>query len=177
MRDVGLPSRSPLRHVRDAFDRSVALVMGVNAYQRGIPPLRTAVPDAEAIGTLLEVEHGFTKILLRDGEVTRERVRSLLSTKLRDELGSELGERDRLLLYFAGHGLSLPSEHGPEGQLLLADTDAGDRHTLFAMAELRRLVSALGCRHVLIVLDCCFAGTFRWAGQRGDRRCLGACLS
>jgi len=80
MRHVKLPSRSPLRHVHEAFDRSVALVMGVNAYQRGIPPLNTAVPDAEAIGTLLEVEQGFTKILLRDGEVTRERVRSLLGT-------------------------------------------------------------------------------------------------
>ena len=155
--------------MREAFDRSVALVMGVNAYRHGIPPLWTAVPDAEAIGALLEAEHGFTNIVLRDGEVTRGRVRSLLRGKLRDALGSELGERDRLLLYFAGHGLTLPSERGPEGQLLLADADVADCRTFLAMDELRTLISALACRHVFVVLDCCFAGTFRWAGQRGDR--------
>jgi hypothetical protein len=31
------------------------------------------------------------------------------------------------------------------------------------------MISALPCRHVLIILDCCFAGTFRWAGRRDDR--------
>jgi hypothetical protein len=168
-RGVLLAKAPQVQHVRDVFGCSLALVMGVNAYARGIPGLRTAVPDAEAITSLLEVEHGFTGILLRDGEVTRERLRDLLARKLR----GELTERDRLLVYFAGHGLSLPSEHGPEGCLLLADADPGDPSTFLAMSELRKLVSALPCRHVLIVLDCCFAGTFRWAGDRIDRHAGG----
>lgn len=85
------------------------------------------------------------------------------------ELGRALGERDRLLLYFAGHGLSRPSEQGPEGHLLLADARPDDTSTFLEMAELWRLIGALPCRHVLIVLDCCFAGTFRWAGRRAAR--------
>ncbi|HEX3481689.1 MAG TPA: caspase family protein, partial [Kofleriaceae bacterium] len=164
-----MPRSARPRGVQDAFDRSVAIVMGVNTYQRGLPQLRTAVSDAEAIGALLAEQQGFTQVLLRDGEVTRDRVRSLLSTKLHAELGREIGERDRLLLYFAGHGLSLPSEYGPEGHLLLADAQPDDSSTFLAMAELRKLISATRCRHVLVVLDCCFAGTFRWAGRRADR--------
>jgi uncharacterized caspase-like protein len=160
---------APLRHVRDAFDRSVALVLGVNTYRHGIPQLKTAVPDAEAVGALLEAHHGFTKLLRCDAEVTSERVRAILQRGFRDELRGALTERDRLLIYFAGHGLSLPSEHGPEGQLLLADADPADPRSFFAMSELRQLIGALPCRHVLIVLDCCFAGTFRWAGKPGDR--------
>ncbi|HEX7838033.1 MAG TPA: caspase family protein, partial [Kofleriaceae bacterium] len=88
---------------------------------------------------------------------------------LATQIGGELTERDRLLVYFAGHGVSLPSERGPEGWLLLADADAADQRSFFAMRELRTLISALPCRHVMIILDCCFAGTFRWAGPRGER--------
>lgn len=155
--------------VSAAFDRSIALVLGVNAYPPGLPPLQTAVSDAEAVGSLLAEQHGFTQVLLRNGEVTRDRLRALFETKLRDQVGRALGERDRLLLYFAGHGLSVPSQHGPEGYLLLADAQPGDTATFLAMAELRKLISSLRCRHVLIVLDCCFAGTFRWAGKSADR--------
>ncbi len=164
-----LASDVPLRHVHEGFGRSVALMMGINAYERGVPPLRTACADVEAIGALLEAEHGFTTRLLRDREVTGDRLRALLMDKLGDELGSPLSERDRLLVYFAGHGLSLPGERGPEGRLLLADADASDPGTFFAMNELRRLLNTLPCRHVLVVLDCCFAGTFRWADHLGDR--------
>src|SRR6185295_2482749 len=169
-RDVALPVSAPLRHVREAFDRSVALVLGINRYRRGIPPLKTAVPDARAIAAALEGQHGFRTMLRCDGDVACASLRHTLRTGLRDELGSELTARDRLLLYFAGHGLSRPSEHGPEGQLLLADADPADPQTFYPMSELRSLIGALPCRHVLIVLDCCFAGTFRWAGRSVDRR-------
>ena len=168
-RDVVVPIATPLRHVREAFDRSVALVLGVNDYTHGVPRLKTAVPDAEAVGALLETQHRFTKLLRRDAQVTGATVRALFDHELADEIGGELTERDRLLVYFAGHGVSLPSDHGPEGRLLFADADAADPGSFFAMSELRKLISALPCRHVLIVLDCCFAGTFRWAGH-GDGR-------
>jgi YD repeat-containing protein len=170
----------PLRYVREAFERSIAVVLGVNAYGHGIPGLKTAVPDAEAIGALLEAQHGFELMLRRDAEVRGKHVRALFQG-LRDQLTEHEERRAldpsikpvRLLVYFAGHGLSLPSEQGPEGYLLFADADPADSRTFFAMSELRALVSALPCRHVLIVLDCCFAGTFRWAGNHRERSDIG----
>jgi hypothetical protein len=162
-------TRLPLRHIRDAFDRSVALILGVNAYRRGLRCLKTAVPDATSIGALLEWHHDFIQVLRCDEDVTRDEVRSLLGRGFEDQLGSPITERDRLLVYFAGHGDSLPSEHGPDGHLLLADADPADPRTFFAMSELRTLLDELPCRHVLLVLDCCFAGTIRWAGNHRDR--------
>ena len=35
------------------------------------------------------------------------------------------------------------------------------------MGRLRKALERLPCRHLLIVLDCCFAGSFRWAPSRG----------
>ena len=34
------------------------------------------------------------------------------------------------------------------------------------MARVRQALEALPCRHLLVVLDCCFAGSFRWASTR-----------
>lgn len=75
-----LPARREARglcDVREAFGKSVALVLGVNDYRSGIPRLKTAVPDAEAVGAALEREHGYTTLLGRDAEVTGARVRAL----------------------------------------------------------------------------------------------------
>jgi hypothetical protein len=168
-RDVMLPDARALRHVGEAFDRSVAIVLGVNDYQRGVPRLKTAVADADALAAVLEVQHGFTTLVRRDTEVTCASVRALFDRDLAARIGGELTERDRLLVYFAGHGVSMSSDRGPEGWLLLADADAADPRSFFAMSELRASISALPCRHVMIILDCCFAGSFRWSSPPCDR--------
>jgi YD repeat-containing protein len=169
VRDIDSPAARPLRHVREAFDRSIAVALGINAYGRGIPALKTAVPDAEAIGALLHDAHDFTTLIRRDAEVTADRVRALFERELGELRGGPLTERDRLVVYFAGHGLSIRGDHGPEGRLLLADADLANPASWFAMGELRRWIAALPCRHLLIVLDCCFAGAFRWAGKPTSR--------
>ena len=34
------------------------------------------------------------------------------------------------------------------------------------MRDVSEALSKLECHHLLLILDCCFAGTFRWAGSR-----------
>jgi hypothetical protein len=34
------------------------------------------------------------------------------------------------------------------------------------MERVRQALSRLSCKHLLVVLDCCFAGSFRWAPSR-----------
>jgi hypothetical protein len=43
--------------------------------------------------------HRFTKLLRRDAQVTGESVRALFEHELADEIGGELTERDRLVVY------------------------------------------------------------------------------
>lgn len=147
--------------VASAFQRSVAVVLGVDRYPPGLPSLTTARTDATALAACLASDHGFDVVTLLDADVTRKAVEATLVG-----LPATLAENDRVVFYFAGHGLSLPSDRGPEGYLILADADARDAETFFPMRDLRDHLDALPCRHMLVILDCCFAGTFRWSARR-----------
>lgn len=83
------------------FERSIAIVIGIDQYRDGIPALRTAANDARRLGTLLASEHGYDVISLLDGDATQERITRLLTK----ELPARVGNGDRVLFYFAGHGV------------------------------------------------------------------------
>ena len=139
-----------------AFRQSHALIIGINDYRNGIRPLKTAVNDARRLATILEQDHGYT-VHLAVEDVSKARLKVLLTEEL------QLDRDDRLLVYFAGHGVALDGEDGPQGYLLLEDADSADQTTLLPMTDLHDWLEALPCRHMLAIFDCCFAGAFRWA--------------
>ena len=57
---------------------------------------------------------------------------------------------DRVLFYFAGHGIAADGDDGPAGYLVPADADPTDLKTLIPMAELQDALQALPCRHLLL---------------------------
>ncbi|MEZ4426399.1 MAG: caspase family protein [Nannocystaceae bacterium] len=145
-----------------AFVRSRALVIGVNDYRHGTPPLRSAVPDARSIAAALADGHGYDVTLLVDAEADRAGLVRAFSERLPAEVGAE----DRLLVYFAGHGVAADGEDGPEGFLVPQDARPDRSDTMLSMVWLHDALAALPCRHLLLILDCCFAGSFRWATTR-----------
>ena len=153
----------------EGFGRSLALIIGINAYSNGIPPLKNAVSDARALANLLGDKSrydNYDEVLLRvDQNATLLDIKELLESFLKDELK----ENDRLLFYFAGHGTTSEGEEGPVGYILPQDANASDPDTFLSMVDLHRALTELKCRHILIILDCCFAGAFRWAGTRHFR--------
>jgi len=78
----------------------------------------------------------------------------------------EVQADDRLLVYFAGHGIALDGDDGPAGYLVPQDAGSDDRQSFLPMTDLCRWIERLPCRHLLLVLDCCFAGAFRWSSTR-----------
>ena len=70
-----------------------------------------------------------------------------------------------MLFYFAGHGIAADGDDGPAGYLVPADADPTDLKTLVPMADLQAALQALPCRHLLLILDCCFSGAFQWASR------------
>jgi hypothetical protein len=144
-----------------------AVVIGIDDYEGGIPRLFTATNDAIAVKTLLETRHRYQVDLRLDREATTEGIRRLL----RDELPATLQPDDRCLVYFAGHGIALDDETGQmHGYLIAQDAEHDDPTRFLPMLEVRRWLEALPCRHLLVILDCCFAGAFRWAVVRQVRR-------
>jgi uncharacterized caspase-like protein len=71
-----------------------------------------------------------------------------------------------LFFYFAGHGIALPGEEGPQGYLIPQDAKLGNTKTYLPMPQVEKALSQLSCRHCLVILDCCFAGAFRWSISR-----------
>ena len=147
------------------FERSLAVVIGINTYDHGIPPLHNAVRDAKAVADSLE-RQGFEVLRLLDSQATLSSLSDLLSR----HLPSLPSPPDRLLIYFAGHGLAHTDEqHQFSGFLLPSDARRDDTASYWPMASLRDALRHLPCRHLLLILDCCFAGAFPHSPSRDLR--------
>ncbi|MEM9088157.1 MAG: caspase family protein [Cyanobacteria bacterium P01_F01_bin.53] len=56
------------------FDRSLAVVIGIDQYGNGIAPLRTAVSDATAVANALRETHGYEVTTLLDEEAQLSKI-------------------------------------------------------------------------------------------------------
>lgn len=144
------------------FANSIAVVVGIDRYRNGIPELRTAANDARRVGAILRESHGYDVIELLDDEASQERLTTLLTRELPGKVGTD----DRVFFYWAGHGVARDGDDGPNGYLLPVDARRGDEATFLHMPLVHDALLALQCRHMLVVLDSCFSGAFRWSGTR-----------
>ena len=153
---------------RTNFDRNLAVVIGIDRYKSdSIHDLSTPVNDARALADLLETEYGYEPenvVRLFDGAATLTGLQTLLDDTLPNQLKPTKG--DRLIFYFAGHGIPRNGQDGPEGYLVPQDADSQKQDSFLPMSKVYDALKELECHHLLVILDCCFAGTFRWAGRR-----------
>mgnify|MGYP000016340961 CR=1 FL=1 len=144
-------------------DRKVAILFGIDRYTSGVPALRNAVRDVQAVAGILRDYHGYATQLFTDEAATLTGLRAALA-----KVAEQLGESDRLILYFAGHGIAEepavdePGPQIPQGFLVPQDARRDDPASLLPMKEVQQILRGLRCRHMLLFLDCCFAGAFRW---------------
>ncbi|WP_020537475.1 caspase family protein [Lewinella cohaerens] len=139
------------------FTTSHAFIIGINDYEH-LTPLNTAVNDAKVLAERLEKEHGYQvhPPLLNANKEN-------LLTFLKETIPQKVGEKDRVLFYFAGHGIALDSDLNPKGYLVPADAKPQEIDSLVAMDVLYQMIVDLPCKHGLIIMDCCFSGAFKWS--------------
>jgi hypothetical protein len=128
----------------DQFKSSLAVVIGIDAYSGGIPPLTTAVNDATRLEELLRTSHGYETLLLTEPATGQPITRGRLRTLFTEELPARLGNDDRLLVYFAGHGVALDGDDGPAGYLVPQDAVPGNSASMLPMTDLHRQVPLSG---------------------------------
>jgi len=147
------------------FRRSVAVVIGIDAYVGDIPRLKSAANDATHLAQLLAEQHHYDRVkLLTNEQASCAVLRKLLETELAELVGDD--GQSRLLFYFAGHGLAAESNDGRPAGYLVPQDATRDIASMLPMADLLQALDQLTCRHLLLVLDCCFAGAIRWSGMR-----------
>ena len=169
------------------FNRNFAVVIGINDYTNGIRELETAVPDAYKLAQILQKQYQALKQqyqaqnryevqLILNQRATFNQLNQLISDFKNGQIPLDnekvtVTEDDRVFFYFAGHGIALEAlenQEGPVGYLIPQDATLGDSSTYLPMQELHDALNALPCRHMLAILDCCFAGAFRWASLKRE---------
>lgn len=144
-----------------------AFLIGIDQYTEGLPSLSNAVRDVDAVADALERQHGFHVLSkLTNEQATLARIRSELAA-----LKVRLVPDTWLLFYFAGHGISEPSLDGttPQGFFIPHDAQQRNQQSFLPMSEVYATLRELDCHHMLIVLDCCFSGAFRFSTRRDIR--------
>ena len=149
----------------DIYDNSYALIIGINKY-KNVSNLDYAVKDAKSIASLLTDNFNFPseniKVLLND-EATYSSVRFSLA-----EISKTAKANDRVLIYFAGHGVTEDLPDGGEmGYLLPVDGDADNLYiSSIGMDELKKISSMSQSKHMLFLIDACYGGLAA-TGARG----------
>ena len=145
------------------YPRSHALCIGINEYKNG-KPLKFAVNDAEAVGEELIKDYGFAK---EDVVILKNATQKQIIDALDDITDSKkgIGEDDRVVIYFAGHGATATSDEGtPMGFLIPTDGDPGDgsvhdyNKTCVPVEQIWVKINGSHAKHVLVMADSCFSG-------------------
>ena len=147
--DTALARAPTLRKGRD-----FALLIAGNIYDQW-PALSNPIPDAEAIEEELKNYYGFETKLIRNP--TKAEIVAALKT-YKNEM--KYGEDDQLFIFIAGHGDF--SDDFREGYIIAKNSlkDDPEVSTYLSHSQLRNIIDQIPCRHIFLVMDACFGGTF-----------------
>jgi iron(II)-dependent oxidoreductase len=151
-KDVGVRPATPASSAY--YGASWALLIGIDQYKDPrIGRLKYAVNDVRAMEATLAAM-GFRIITLLNDQATKGNIEAAFQ-----RLGS-LGEKDRLVVFFSGHGESVRLPKGSEeGFLIPHDADRSRLvQTGIPMRDIDRLGERLPPKHILFVLDACHSG-------------------
>jgi uncharacterized caspase-like protein len=158
---VADPSAAPARVGRD-----YALLIATNSYEDW-SPLANPIPDALAIGEDLRQTFGFEVQVVQNP--TQREFWSTLNAYARRTYADD----DQLFIFIAGHGTQ--DRTLGEGFLVARDSKAEDkdkeRLSYIDYSRLRDYVNRVPSKHILLMLDACFGGSFvgrRPSASRGN---------
>jgi uncharacterized protein YgiM (DUF1202 family) len=152
-----------------------AVVIGISRYVH-VPSLRFADRDAIAVAEYLEkqvgVPHGNVTLITNE-QATLVNLKRVLGT----ELKRRAGEKDTVIIFYAGHGApeadaSNPDDDGLEKYLVPHDGDPRDLYTTaLPMREIENILQRLSAERVVFITDACYSGatggrTFATASRR-----------
>lgn len=133
--------------------KDYALLFATDEYDTW-QPLANPISDAQAIAQELQDTYGFASELVLNP--TRERI----VAKLRQYSKKRFGPGDQLFIFFAGHGLF--DDVFRQGFIVARDSRIEDetRGTYESYDDLRTIIDSMPAKHILLVMDACYSGTF-----------------
>ncbi len=138
--------------------RYTAYVIGIEEYTKDISSLKTPIKDADRFRKLLENEFNYTVEFCKDPD--KAQLIEFLA-KLAQPPEDKENIQEHIIFYFAGHGLAEEDENDDfDFHILPSDAKRDDRGTFVNMLALDEAFKSRSPHHLLVILDCCFAGAF-----------------
>jgi hypothetical protein len=131
------------------------LVIGIDEYlSPNWSNLNNAVRDAKDVAKLLIERYGFELLgqPLYNAKATRENISQLFANAV-----TQLMEGDNLIIYFAGHGFMNPMTR--KGFWVPYEADLKPTE-MISNSEIKDFIEVLPAKHILLLSDSCFSGTF-----------------
>jgi hypothetical protein len=157
--------------LKPEYSDSHALIIGINDFQHA-SPLEYAISDAETIYETLIKRFSFRKEriqLLTNKDATRSNIMSAYMGY--GQSGTEID--DRILVFYAGHGVTQTGARGEIGFLVPHDGNLGDLSTLIRWDEFTYNAELIRAKHILFIMDACYGGLiFQRAMPVGSMRFL-----
>lgn len=148
-----------------AHGHNYALIVGINNYEAW-PILTTAVNDAKELARILTSRYGFSPVnitLLLDPDATAAKFYDTLMN-----ITGSMGEKDDLLVYFAGHGIIHPLAN--DGYWIPVKGQKGDAFwTWVAHSSIQNLISScdINGKNIMVITDSCYGGRLLRGGETG----------
>jgi uncharacterized caspase-like protein len=142
------------------------LLVATDHYSAGWDTLPNPIADARALRAELISKYGYSD----DAEHTVA-IEEVSENAFLDEVKRlrtvKFGPQDRLLVYFAGHGIR--DKEADEGYIVFNDTlpPALDPYhrTALPYGYLSTLLNGIGVPHLMLIIDSCYGGTFAATGD------------
>lgn len=138
------------------YTGSRALIIGIDNYAVA-SPLSYAVSDALGVQEVLLEEFGFDEsdvTLLTDAEATRSRIEQAFHRFTRNDVDTD----ERIIVFFAGHGMTRTGYRGEVGFLVPHDGDPNNLETLIRWDYLTRNSELVRAKHLFFIMDACYGG-------------------
>jgi hypothetical protein len=134
------------------IERKFAVLFGVNDYaDKKIPRLENAIPDVDAVAKLFAERLGYeVRVLRNPGKA--DIIRSL------NQLATEVGPSDSVVVYYAGHGYSL--DKNGAGYWLPTDAGVNSPTGWVSNNDVAKLLAGLRSKQMAVISDSCYSGAF-----------------
>ncbi len=131
-------------------ERKVALLIGVDDYQGGIPKLSSPAKDVQEIGKIMKDKFGYevrTVLNADKARIVHELNRLIL----------ESNDDDSIAIMYAGHGHLV--EKTQRGYWIPGKASADDPKQWISNQDIARALGNISAKQIFLVSDSCYSGT------------------
>jgi len=133
--------------------KDFALYFVINDYDEW-DDLRWPAREAASINKELTSKFGFTSEMVLNPTLEE------INQKLEEYRKKKFDDDSQLFVYFSGHGYF--AESTKEGFFIPKEGKRKDRNqaTYWPFARMKNAITNIGCKHIMLVIDACYSGTF-----------------